>query len=187
MCARARIMANFTGNAEGICMPFGTQNFLSASLRNQLFSVQKTAQQIAAAQLRLSTGRKVNSALDNPQNFFTARTLDSRRNDLMRLLDDMSQNIQVIKQADSGVRAMLKQLDLMDSYIDETRLDLFNGNETTLSEQILADDPDAYWRLNDTSSGTAENLGVGGSAIDGTYINAPGNATEKDYITGGNR
>lgn len=165
-------------------MPVGTQSFLTSALRKQLFSAQATAREIAAAQLRLATGRKVSSALDNPQNFFTARSLTNRQNDLMRLLDDMNQNIQVIKEADLGVKALIKQLDLMESYVDEVEVDLLNGTDPTLNDLILADDPDTYWVLNDPSSGTAENLGTGGAAIDGTYRNTPGSATDLMFLTG---
>lgn len=164
-------------------MPGGINTVLSFSMREQLFAAQKTARAIAETQLRLSTGRKVNSALDNPQNFFTARTLDNRRSDLTRLLDNIGQNIQAVKEADLGLRGLLKQLDLMESFIDEAEIDLLNGN-SPLSDLILADNPDGYWKLNDIASGTAENLGNGGAAINGTTFNSPTNTTGSRYLTG---
>ena len=45
---------------------------LSASVRQNLLSLQSTADLLATTQSRLATGKKVNSALDNPTNFFTA-------------------------------------------------------------------------------------------------------------------
>ena len=54
---------------------------LSSSVRQNLLSLQSTADLLATTQSRLSTGKKVNSALDNPTNFFTAASLDSRASD----------------------------------------------------------------------------------------------------------
>ena len=56
---------------------------LSASVRQNLLSLQSTADLLATTQERLSTGKKVNTALDNPTNFFTAQGLDNlSRHDL---------------------------------------------------------------------------------------------------------
>jgi len=51
----------------------------------------------------LSTGKKVNSALDDPISFFTAQSLNNRANDLASYKDGMSEAIQTIKSADSGI------------------------------------------------------------------------------------
>jgi flagellin len=79
---------------------------LTAALRNNLLSLQNTQASINTAQLRLSTGKKVNSALDNPQAFFAAQTLTNRASDLTNLLDSIGQSIEVIKAADNGVTAL---------------------------------------------------------------------------------
>jgi len=55
---------------------------LSASVRQNLLSLQTTAQLLATTQNDLATGKKVNSALDNPTNYFTAASLDSRAGDI---------------------------------------------------------------------------------------------------------
>ena len=55
---------------------------LTASVRQNLLSLQSTADLLATTQNRLATGKKVNSALDNPTNFFTASSLDSRASDI---------------------------------------------------------------------------------------------------------
>lgn len=79
---------------------------LTAALRNNLLSLQKTQSAIDSTQLHLSTGRKVNSALDGPQAFFAAQALSNRAKDLQGLLDSVGQSIQVIKAADNGVSAL---------------------------------------------------------------------------------
>ncbi|MCQ3944095.1 MAG: flagellar protein, partial [Alphaproteobacteria bacterium] len=51
---------------------------LSAGVRQNLLSLQNTASMVALTQNRLATGKKVNSALDNPGNFFTSQSLSNR-------------------------------------------------------------------------------------------------------------
>ena len=60
---------------------------LSASVRQNLLSLQSTADLLATTQNRLATGKKVNTALDNPTNYFTAAGLDARASDINNLLD----------------------------------------------------------------------------------------------------
>lgn len=79
---------------------------LTAALRNNLLSLQSTQKDIDLHQGRLATGKKVNSALDNPQAFFAAQSLTNRANDLSNLLDSIGQSIQVINAANNGVSAL---------------------------------------------------------------------------------
>jgi hypothetical protein len=79
---------------------------LTAALRSNLLSLQQTQKDIDTHQNRLATGKKVNSALDNPQAFFAAQSLTNRANDLSNLLDSIGQSIQVINAANNGVSAL---------------------------------------------------------------------------------
>jgi len=81
---------------------------LSAAVRQNLSSLQATADMMSATQNRLATGLKVNSALDNPGSFFTASSLNNRASDLGGLLDDMGQSIQTLKAADQGIQSITK-------------------------------------------------------------------------------
>ncbi|WP_428524195.1 flagellin [Roseibium sp.] len=76
---------------------------LSAAVRQNLLTLQSTADFMSGVQNKLATGKKVNSALDNPNSFFTASGLNARANDLGTLLDDMGQSVQTIKAADKGI------------------------------------------------------------------------------------
>ncbi len=76
---------------------------LTASMRSNLLSLQKTNSLMDLTQERLSTGKKVNSAIDNPSSFYTARSLNNRANDLDALLDSMGQGIQTIKAATTAI------------------------------------------------------------------------------------
>lgn len=81
---------------------------LSSAVRQNLLSLQSTADMMSKTQNRLATGLKVNSALDNPSSFFTASALNNRSNDLSGLLDDMGQSIQTLKAADEGIKSITK-------------------------------------------------------------------------------
>jgi flagellin len=82
---------------------------LSAGVRSNLLALQNTASLMAQTQERLATGKKVNSALDNPINFFTAATLMNRAGDIGALLDGVGNAIQTLRAADNGIKA-IKQL-----------------------------------------------------------------------------
>lgn len=97
---------------------------LSAALRNNLQSLQNTQRMIDTTQLRLATGLKVNSALDNPQNFFTAQSLNNRASDLGRLLDGISQSIRTIEEADKGVTALSNLITQAQSIVSSARDEL---------------------------------------------------------------
>ncbi|MGY4237775.1 flagellin [Bradyrhizobium sp. USDA 4449] len=84
---------------------------LSASVRQNLLSLQSTADLLATTQSRLSTGKKVNSALDNPTNFFTAQGLDNRASDISNLLDGINNGVQVLQAANTGITSLQKLID----------------------------------------------------------------------------
>ncbi|QAU46056.1 DUF1522 domain-containing protein [Bradyrhizobium guangzhouense] len=84
---------------------------LSASVRQNLLSLQSTADLLATTQNRLSTGKSVNSALDNPTNFFTAQSLDNRASDINNLLDNIGNGVQVLQAANTGITSLQKLVD----------------------------------------------------------------------------
>ncbi|MGH6711315.1 MAG: flagellin [Bradyrhizobium sp.] len=84
---------------------------LSASVRQNLLSLQSTADLLATTQSRLSTGKKVNTALDNPTNYFTAASLDSRASDINNLLDGIGNGVQVLQSANTGITSLQKLVD----------------------------------------------------------------------------
>lgn len=79
---------------------------LTAALRSNLLSLQGTQKLLDSTQLRLATGKKVNSALDNANSYFASRALTFRASDLSNLLDGMGQAIQVLKAADQGITSL---------------------------------------------------------------------------------
>ena len=81
---------------------------LSGAIRANLLSMQNTAKLLSETNVRLATGLKVNSAIDDPTAFFTARSLDTRATDLTNLLDQMDQAVQTLTAADEGIKSLTK-------------------------------------------------------------------------------
>jgi flagellin-like hook-associated protein FlgL len=79
---------------------------LSASVRQNLLSLQSTAELLATTQNDLATGKSVNSALDNPTNYFTAQGLDNRASDIGNLLDAIGNGVQVLQAANTGLTSL---------------------------------------------------------------------------------
>jgi hypothetical protein len=92
---------------------------LSASVRQNLLSLQSTADLLSTTQTRLATGKKVNSALDNPTNFFTAAGLDSRASDINNLLDGIGNGVQVLQAANTGITSLQKLVDTAKSIANQ--------------------------------------------------------------------
>ena len=79
---------------------------LSAGVRQNLLTLQNTADLIATTQNRLATGKRVNSALDNPSNFFTSQSLSNRATDLNSLLDSIGQATKTLDAANNGITSL---------------------------------------------------------------------------------
>lgn len=96
---------------------------LSKAVRSNLLHLQNTSRMMDTTQERLATGKKVNSALDNPTNFFTASSLNARASDIATLLDSMSNGIRTIEAADNGLTAITKTIESMQSTLRQARQD----------------------------------------------------------------
>ncbi|AXS41219.1 hypothetical protein [Breoghania sp. L-A4] len=131
---------------------------LSAGVRQNLLSLQNTADLMALTQNRLATGKKVNSALDNPTSFFTASSLQARSNDLSALLDGMSNGIKTLEAADNGLTSITKTLESMKSTLSQARQD--KSFETS------------SYIIDDATIGTAiaKTLSISGGAVGVTPI-----------------
>lgn len=79
---------------------------LTAGMRANLLALQNTANLFDTTQTRLATGKKVNTALDDPIAYFAAKGYMDRANDLSGLKDSMNEAIQIIKAADAGITAI---------------------------------------------------------------------------------
>jgi flagellin len=79
---------------------------LTAGMRQNLFSLQQTDKLMNLTQTRLATGKRINSALDDPVNYFAALGHEQRASDLAFRKDEMSESIQTVKAANKGVEAI---------------------------------------------------------------------------------
>lgn len=76
---------------------------LTAGMRANLVALQNTANLTQTTQQQLSTGKKVNSALDNPLEYFASQNMLSQANSLASYSDGMSNAIQTIQAANQGI------------------------------------------------------------------------------------
>jgi flagellin-like hook-associated protein FlgL len=79
---------------------------LTQGMRANLISLQLTTKLLGNTQTRLSTGKKVNTAMDDPVNFFAAQSHTTRATDLAARKDGMSEAIQTVTAADKGITAI---------------------------------------------------------------------------------
>jgi flagellin-like hook-associated protein FlgL len=131
---------------------------LSASVRQNLLSLQSTADLLATTQNRLSTGKKVNTALDNPTNYFTAQGLDNRASDITNLLDSIGNGVQVLQAANTGLTSLQKLVDTAKSIANQV---LQAPAGYTSKANVTTNAPTGAAPLN--SPGTATDLTLGGT------------------------
>ncbi len=143
---------------------------LTAGMRSNLYSLQNTAQMMDQTQTRLSSGKKVNSALDNPSSYFTAKGHMERASGLAAYKDGMGEAVQAINAANAGITGITS---LIDSAIavakDAKELDASAGNATQTITLDDVEDGDIVTiggyqytaATGDASSGTS--FGIGGS------------------------
>src|ERR1700675_778204 len=139
---------------------------LSSSVRQNLLSLQTTADLLATTQNRLSTGKKVNTALDNPTNYFTAASLDNRASDINNLLDGIGNGVQVLQAANTGITSLQSLVDSAKSVATQA-LQATVGYSAKSSVSV------------NINGATADNLLGTGAPIDATFL---GNAVNNNAL-----
>jgi flagellin len=94
---------------------------LNSSMRSNLISLQTTARLLGQTEERLASGKRVNTAVDNPANFFAAQGHTTRANLLTGLKDNISEAVQTIKAADSGIKGVLSTIEAMRGILTQAR------------------------------------------------------------------
>ncbi|MFZ1987056.1 MAG: flagellin [Desulfatitalea sp.] len=87
-------------------MASSTSITLTAGMRKNLFSLQNTSKLLESTQKRLATGLRVQSAVDDPVNYFTALSHRQRSTDLASRKDEMSESVQLIAASNEGVESI---------------------------------------------------------------------------------
>lgn len=117
---------------------------LTSAMRANLASLQVSTSQTATTQSRLSTGKKVNSALDNPASFFAAQSYNQRAGMLNGLKDNISEGIQMVKAASNGVKAVTSLIEGLRGQLTQARATL---GDSANSGTVLGTAKDEYNKL----------------------------------------
>ncbi|MGE0230636.1 MAG: hypothetical protein AB7S46_02505, partial [Flavobacteriaceae bacterium] len=158
---------------------------LSKAVRSNLLNLQNTASLLSKTQERLSTGKKVNSALDNPTNFFTASSLNSRASDLGRLLDSVSNAIQTIEAADNGISAITKLVETAQSTARQA-LQTANTVETTTAATAGTFDAGTFSAVDVSGAGASASAGtLAGGAFSALDLSGAGSSATAGTLAGG--
>jgi flagellin len=139
---------------------------LSASVRQNLLALQSTASLLAKTQNNLATGNKVNTALDNPTEFFTAQSLNNRASDISNLLDGIGNGVQVLQAANTGL----------------TSLQQLVSNAQSIANQVLQS-PTGYTTKSNVSSATIPGATAQNLLGANTNATVTGSAVNNDNTT----
>ncbi len=143
---------------------------LTSAVRANLLALQNTAANQSTTQQRLATGKKVNSALDNPTNYFTAAALSSRAGQLTNLLNSMTNGVNTLKAADNGLTSITTTIQSMQATVTQARQD--------------ASWQSASYALDSATIGTSslKTIGFSGGAVGATVVTV--NLNDQETITG---
>ncbi len=111
---------------------------LTAGMRSNLYALQNTNKLMELTQKRLSTGKRVNTALDDPVNYFKAKDHNDRANDLAAKKDGMSEAIKTIEAADTGIESIYDMLDQMKSLASAAKTSSNTGDLQNQFDAIRA-------------------------------------------------
>jgi flagellin-like hook-associated protein FlgL len=140
---------------------------LTAGMRSNLVALQNTVTLLNRTQDRLSTGKYVNTALDNPLNYFTAKALNSRASDLAGFKDAMGEAVQTIKAGNAGITAIESLIAQAKAVAASAKTTTAGTSGTLAAEQIS---------LSSVASGTV--ITIGGIAFTATSCTA---ATSRQF------
>jgi flagellin len=103
---------------------------LPQGIRQNLLSLQETSDMQSMTQQRLATGKRVNSALDSPVNFFTSDGLRNRGNQLQGLLDGIGNGIKTIEAANQGLTSITKLVENAQAILRQAQSDAAQNRPT---------------------------------------------------------
>ncbi|WP_460448605.1 flagellin N-terminal helical domain-containing protein [Alsobacter sp. SYSU BS001988] len=110
---------------------------ISSTMRSAVSVLQATSLESDMAQKRLSTGRRVNSAVDNAVNYFNSASLNARAGQMSGLLDTMSNSVQTIQAASKGIDGIMKLVQQAQSTVKQAQSDA-TTNRPTVTGTALA-------------------------------------------------
>jgi len=172
---------------------------LTAAMRANLVSLQQTAQLQSQTQLRLATGLKVNSAIDNPASYFAAAGYNQRADQLSSLKDNIGEAIQMINTANNGVEALKTFISSLSGQLTQassaigsstsgTVLQAAATSYNTIIQQMdqLSQTDSQYKGVNFLKSSTTLTVNFDETASTSITLSGSDNSTGGLGITGGN-
>jgi flagellin-like hook-associated protein FlgL len=111
---------------------------LSAGVRSNLLSLQRTSVSIGTTQTRLSSGLKVNSALDDASAFFTSVALGNRALDLSGLKSDIDLSVSTLEAAINGIDAITDLVQQAKGLANQAKATGDTNEKSTLATQFNA-------------------------------------------------
>ena len=170
---------------------------LTAGMRSNLIALQSTNKLMDLTQTRLSTGMKVNSALDDPVNFFKAKDHRDRAGDLSALKDGMAEAIKTIEAGNTGVEGIYDLLDQMKSLATAAKTAATTTAAKTLTSQYYSVQAQVGKMANDSNYGGVNLLndddlqvdfdasGTNYLTIEGFNVNATGTSIAGENVRTG--
>ena len=109
---------------------------LNSGIRSNLLALQNTQTLMGRTQSRLGTGKKVNSAIDNPTNYFTSVSLKNRADDLTARLDGIAKGIQTVNAANTGITGITSLLKQMSGIVSDAQGTTNTSDRLTLMSRF---------------------------------------------------
>src|SRR4051812_16996729 len=154
---------------------------LSPGVRQNLLSLQNTADLMSTTQNRLATGKKVNSALDNPNSYFTSQSLQFRAGDLNNLLDNIGQAQKTLEAANQGITSLTKLVQSARSIVNQAR----QSAGPTTNYSAIGKGSTAQAEANGTFTGAGGTFPVvaAGAGTINFSVTVNGTATNLSFVT----
>jgi flagellin-like hook-associated protein FlgL len=162
---------------------------LTSGMRANLISMQNTAKLMDTTQTRLSSGLKVNSALDDPINFFKAQEHRNRAADLESRKDAMSEAVQTVKAANNGIEGITNMLAQAKSLAQSAKsasasdAEQFGSQYDEVLSQLTTLAEDSGYKGINLLNGTSETLDVIFDAEGDNSITITGFAATSDGLS----
>ncbi|MCH8473715.1 MAG: flagellin [Opitutales bacterium] len=109
---------------------------LNAGIRSNLLQLQQSSSLFQRTTDRLASGKEVNSAIDNPTNFFASVNLSDRAEGLSARLDGIGQAIQTVKAADNGISTIRSFVSAMKGVVNNAIGNSDEDQRTSLGRQF---------------------------------------------------
>ena len=154
---------------------------LSAGMRGALMTLQSNQAAVQQAQLRLATGKRVGSALDNPNSYFRAQNLTSRANDLSNLMDDMTQASSVMQATSKGLDSVKSLIDAAKGLVGKANQ---SGQNDTLTGTLTTPLKSTDLLVSGVGMTTAKALSVKVGTVTTAVLTTSATTTVQDLVDG---